>query len=105
MRPDIQRSKINGQIARMKGGWRASAKNTSICPDLKNGGLKMRKFNIQSTGTSGLPANVGLIMEIIMLILKLLFSGKSENEAFRIASSKYNIPVGTIKGLWNNRNR
>ena len=43
---------------------------------------------------------LNLILEIISLILKLILSGKSKEDAFRSVSDKFNIPVCMVKKYW-----
>ena len=59
----------------------------------------MRKFNVSSHAFP--KNNITLILKIIALILKLILSGKSENEAFKAASAKFNIPVSQVHSIWN----
>ncbi|WP_024861873.1 hypothetical protein [Ruminococcus flavefaciens] len=43
---------------------------------------------------------VTIALEVVFFILNLILLGKTESEAFRKASAKYNIPVDTVKDIW-----
>ena len=63
----------------------------------------MRKSIMTPTPNLSDSTPVAIIIEIILLIIKLIFSGKSETDAINIASKKHNIPVDTVKSIWKNR--
>ena len=47
-------------------------------------------------------STVTFILKVIIFILNLILSGKSETDAINIASKEHNIPVGTVKKIWKN---
>ncbi|WP_024861858.1 hypothetical protein [Ruminococcus flavefaciens] len=42
------------------------------------------------------------VIKVVIYILNLILSGKSETEAIRTASVKHNIPVSKVKDIWKN---
>ena len=45
-----------------------------------------------------------IIVKIIIFIIEQIHAGLSEKEAMSTASSKFNVPFGTVKEMWKNRN-
>ena len=62
----------------------------------------MKNFKL-SAGPSSANLSSGtasIILQIIMLIIKLILSGKKEDDAIEIAAVRHKIPVSKVKSIW-----
>ncbi len=45
-------------------------------------------------------SSIAVIIQVVTLILQLILSGMNESEAIKIASTRHNLPILTVKKIW-----